>query len=101
MTKAFQGLITNVADAVKAGSALPVSMTAVFAIHHNLVVYGIPIEYLAPKRTYYSPKQACTALKQSSLFKEDSKVQALPCENPAGPMPGQSLYQTRSLGQSL
>merc|ERR1719498_1897735 len=69
-------------------NAIPFSLTTLFALHHNLVSFGTNGAYLAGKRTFYSPQQVCTLLKQSSLFRDDKAVHRFACAAPVADMPG-------------
>lgn len=95
----FLGVVREIVRSEKVAPPL----TTIFAIHHDLVTFGVDAKYLTPVnyRIYFSPTTSCTLLKQSNVLAGDEQVQGFSCDEAhlgSGDLPGQHLYSAPLAG---
>jgi len=58
-------------------SSSGVSLSTLFAAHHNLVTYGVPFEWVrpGPNKRFYAPEEAVAQIAKSKMFESDALVQ--------------------------
>jgi len=95
----FQGVVRKIVELKTVAPPL----TTIFAIHHDLVTFGVDAKYLTPVsyRIYFSPATSCTLLKQSNVLVGDEQVKGFSCDEAhlgSGDLPGQHLYSAPLAG---
>jgi hypothetical protein len=103
---AFQDIVRTVVHHKK----LPFPLTAILSMHHNLVSEsvvdstiddetGTITYYNFPKKTYFSPLQACRSLQRSVIFADDLDVQRYLCDatDIGNEFPGSHLLSSNNI----